>query len=191
MVLMKGSIDLQRDFRVESYTYDRVLHGSWHAYKLAEGLLGDEQATESLTDCVRLWLPAGTAMNWASGTRNLRSNCIQFFWPQRWYMLSAFYNEDRLIHTYANIIRPANIQIDRLSYVELDLNALVKPDLTYEVLTQAEFDYLAETLHYDEETRVSALMALRTVTSAIQLSIGVYSIVPHYLNLTRLQVELS
>ncbi len=181
---------MQHDYLVESYTYDRVLHGSWRAYKLNAGLLGDEQV-EALNDCIRLWLPAGTPMNWASGTRGLRNNCVQFFWPERWYMLSAFYSDDKLIHTYANIIRPAHIQLDRLSYVELELNTLVKPDMSYEVLSQAEFDYLADTLHYDEDTRISALMALRALTSTIQRSIGLYSVVPHQLNLAQLQVEQS
>jgi hypothetical protein len=60
--------------------------------------------------------------------------------------------------------------------------------MSYEVLSQAEFDYLADTLHYDEDTRISALMALRTLTSTIQRSIGLYSVVPHHLNLAQLQV---
>lgn len=175
---------MQRDFSVESRSYDKVLRGSWRAYKLSTDLqLENEQLSD---ECVRLWLPAGTPMNWASGTRNLRSNCIQFFWPQRGYMLSAFFNEDVLIHTYANIIQPAHILLDRISYVDLDLSALFKPDLSYEVLTQAEFDQMADLLHYDEETRVSSLMALRTVTSTIQRSIGLFSIVPQRLNLSQL-----
>src|SRR5690349_24669861 len=107
---------MQRDFRVECRSYDQMLRGSWQAYRLAEGLqLGDE-AVESLDDCVRLWLPAGTAMNWSTGTRPLRNACLQYFWPQRWYMLSAFYQERTLVHTYATIIQPAGIDIGRLSY---------------------------------------------------------------------------
>lgn len=182
---------MQRGFLVESYTYDHILHGAWRAYKLNNGVLGDEQESTASEDCLRLWLPAGTAMSWASGTRTLRNNCVQFYWPERWYMLSAFYNEDRLIHTYANIIRPATIQLDRLSYVNLVLSVLVKPDMSYEVLTQAEFDFMVEQLHYDEETRISALMALRTLTSSIQLSIGCYTVVPHRLDLSQLQVSSS
>ena len=63
--------------------------------------------------------------------------------------------------------------------------------MSYEILTQAEFDFLAETLHYDEETRISALMALRTLTSSIQRSIGLYTVVPHRLDLSNLQVSSS
>lgn len=178
---------MQQNFLVESRSYDQLLRGSWQAYKLNEQTrLGDE-TSEQVGDALRCWLPQGTPMNWMTGTRPLRSNCLQFFWPQRWYMLSAFYEGNTLIHTYATIIQPANISYNRLSYVDLDLSILVKPDLSYEVLTQAEFEQAATMLHYDEETRISALMALRTLTSSIQLNIGVFSNVPYRLDLGQLQ----
>lgn len=181
---------MQRDFLVESHSYDKMLRGTWRAYKLSSDLqLGNEQESSVLDNCVRLWLPSGTPMNWSSGTRKLRSNCLQFFWPDRWYMLSAFYNEDVLIHTYANIIQPAQILLDHISYVDLDLSTLIKPDLSYEILTQMEFEHMADTLHYDESTRVSALMALQTITSTIQRSIGLFSAVPHQLNLNQLHTD--
>ncbi len=180
---------MQQNFLVESRSYEKLWRGSWSAYKLDRQIqLGDEQSSLNRNDLVRLWLPAGTSMRWATGTRPLRSNCVQFFWPERWYMLSAFYDEHVLKHTYAAIIQPAVIQPDRLSYVDLDLSVLVKPNLSFEVLTQAEFDQAADQLHYSEETRISALMALRTLTSAIQRSIGIFSVVPLQLNLSDLHV---
>jgi protein associated with RNAse G/E len=85
------------------------------------------------------------------------------------------------MHTYANVIQPATIGFERLSYVDLDLSVLVKPDLSYEVLTQAEFEQMAGMLHYDEDTRISALVALRSLTSVIQLSAGIFTAVPYQL----------
>jgi protein associated with RNAse G/E len=176
---------MQQEFLVESRSYDQMLRGSWRAYKLDEKMrLGDELLDESTNNGIRVWLPAGTPMRWATGTRPLRSNCLQFFWPERWYMLSAFYNDRTLIHTYAMIIQPATIFDDRLSYVDLDLSILVKPDLSYDVLTQAEFDQAADLLHYSEDTRIGALMALRTLTSTIQRSVGLFAMVPLQLQQT-------
>ena len=173
---------MQPDFQVESRSYDQLLRGSWTAYRLdATVQLSDEDLAGTSSDCLRLWLPAGTPMHWSSGTRPLRYNCLQFFWPQRWYMLSAFYNERSLIHTYASIIQPATFELERLYYIDLDLNLLVQPDLTYEVLTQAEFDEMADTLHYNEETRIGALMAMDTLTNAIQLGMGLFATIPHTL----------
>lgn len=176
---------MQIDFQVESRSYDHLVRGSWRAYRLHENTqLSDEVLAEVSSDCVQLWLPAGTLMHWLTGTRPLRYNCLQFFWPQRWYMLSAFYEGRVLRHTYASIIQPPTIEIERLSYVDLDLSVLVKPDQTYEVLTQAEFEQMSDLLHYDEETRIGALMAMRTITSSIQLSVGLFATIPHLLRQT-------
>jgi protein associated with RNAse G/E len=176
---------MPREMLVESRSYDQALRGAWRAYKLDEHTqLGDEQQSEVIGDIIRIWLPAGTPMRWAIGTRPMRYNCVQFFWPQRWYMLSAFYNEATLRHTYASIIQPVTIEPECLSYVDLDLSVLVKPDLSYEILTQVEFEQAADMLHYSEETRISALMALRTLTSSIQLSVGLFANVPYQLRQT-------
>lgn len=173
---------MQQDFRVESRSYDQILRGSWQTYRVPTTVFStDEVVPELMKDCVALWLPAGTPMRWTSGTRPLRNDCLQFFWPQRWYMLSAFYHHQSLLHTYAIITQPPTLGLERLTYVDLDLSILVKPDLSCEVLTQAEFEMTADALHYNEETRISALMALRTLTSSIQRSLGVFTIVPQHL----------
>lgn len=179
-----------QQYVVESRNYDKTVRGSWRAYQVDERDLMDVQGVqvhdrdvqdEDAENPLCLWLPAGTLMNWATGTRPLRSNCLQFFWPQHWYMLSAFYHGTTLLRTYANIIQPATLIPSRVSYVDLDLSVLVEPDMSCEVLTQAEFEQAAEQLHYDEETRISALIALRTLTSSVQRSIGLFTVVPHRL----------
>jgi len=99
-------------------------------------------------------------------------------------MLSAVYGGPALIHTYANIIQPAIIELDRLTFIDLDLCLLVKPDMSHQVLTQAEFEQAAETLGYSEETRIGALMAQRTLISSIQLGVGLFATIPQRLRQT-------
>jgi protein associated with RNAse G/E len=89
-----------------------------------------------------------------------------------------------LRYTYASIIQPPTITPNRVTYVDLALSILVEPDLTYEVLTQAEFEQLAETLHYSEETRISALMAMRMLTNSVQLGVGLFTAIPRRLHQT-------
>jgi hypothetical protein len=176
---------MQLDFRVESQSYDQVARGTWRGYWLdAKTQLTDEPVAEAASDCLRLWLPAGTLMNWSTGTRPLRYNCLQYYWPERWYTLSAMYDGRTLLHTYVFIIQPATFELDRLSYVDLDLRMLVKPDLSYEVLTQAEFEQLSEVLNYNEETRIGALMAMDTLINAIRLGVGLFATIPHTLRQT-------
>ncbi|HVB72100.1 MAG TPA: DUF402 domain-containing protein [Ktedonobacteraceae bacterium] len=173
---------MQPEYRVESRSYDQLYRGSWRGYRLdAATQLSDEETEEVVkvsADCVRLWLPVGTSMHWATRTRPLRSHCLQLYWPERWYTLSAFYDDRSLIHTYASVIQPATFEAGRLVYVDLDLSLLVQPDLSYEVLTQAEFDQFADTLGYNEETRIGALLALGTLTNAAQLAMGLFATIP-------------
>jgi protein associated with RNAse G/E len=185
---------MERDFLVESRSYDHLMRGSWRAYKVDRRISLSVESSlnhSGADDCTCVWLPRGTLMNWASGTRPLPRNCVQFFWPQRWFMFSAFYHDAELLHTYVNIIQPATMQLDRVSYVDLDLSMLLKPDLSYEVLTQAEFEHASHVLHYNEETRIGALMALHTLTSSIQRSTGLFSVIPYHLDLTRLHAVTS
>ena len=176
---------MQPDFHVQSRSYDQSIRGSWRAYRLSDKVqLSDEEIAAPTSDCIRLWLPAGTQMRWSIASHPLRYHCLQFFWPERWYTLSALYKERTLVHTYASIIQPATIELNSLHYVDLDLSILVNPDMSYEVLTQAEFEHAAETLHYNEETRISALMALRTLTSTMQRTVGLYASVPFNLKQT-------
>jgi protein associated with RNAse G/E len=123
----------------------------------------------------------GHAHALATGTRPLRYNCLQQYWPERWYTLSAFYDDRSLIHTYASVIQPVRFEPEHIIYVDLDLNLLIKPDSSYEVLTQAEFDRLAETLDYSEETRIGALLALETLTRSARLEMGLFASIPHTL----------
>src|SRR5229473_3048383 len=164
----EGSFTMQPDFQVESRSYDHMYRGSWRGYKLdAATQLSDEETAKVAADCVRLWLPAGTPMHWATRTRPLRYHCLQLYWPERWYTLSAFYEDRSLIHTYASVIQPAVFEEGRLVYVDLDLSLLIKPDMSYEVLTQAEFDQSVETL-----------------TQAARLAMGLFATIPHILRQT-------
>jgi protein associated with RNAse G/E len=69
-------------------------------------------------------------------------------------------------------------------YVDLDLTLLIQPDLSYEVLTQAEFEQFAETLGYSEETRIGALLALETLMQSARLAMGLFASIPHTLSQT-------
>ena len=182
---------MQPDFQVESRSYDQMVRGVWQAYSLSAStqLSNDTDVAELSSDCQRLWLPVGTLMRWSIRTRPLAYNCLQLFWPERWYMLSAFYEGPALRHTYASIIQPPTFAPNLITYVDLDLSILVRPDLTYEILTQAEFEQLAETLRYSEETRISALMALRTLTNSIQLGVGLFAAIPQRLQQTEFHLE--
>ena len=45
-------------------------------------------------------------------------------------------------------------------------------------------EQMADLLHYSEETRIGALMAMSAITSSIQLSVGLFATIPHLLRQT-------
>ena len=74
--------------------------------------------------------------------------------------------------------------------IEMMQSLLVQPDLSYEVLTQVEFEQAAETLGYASDVRIGALLALETVTNAIQLGMGLFSLIRHTLKQTDFHLEV-
>src|SRR5579863_10113324 len=101
----RRKVYMQPDMHIESRSYDQLYCGSWRGYILDAAIqLSDEPTAAMAEDCLRIWLPAGTPMHWATRTQPLLYRCLQLYWPERWYTLSAFYNERALIHTYASVI---------------------------------------------------------------------------------------
>jgi hypothetical protein len=48
---------------------------------------------------------------------------------------------------------------------------------------------MADTLHYNEETHIGALMAMGTLTNAIQLGMGLFATIPHTLRQVDFHLE--
>ncbi len=83
---------------------------------------------------------------------------VETYYGDRWYNIFAMYDRDsgQLKGWYCNITFPANINTNRITYVDLALDLLVKPDGEQIVLDLDEF----EALGLDEDTRQKAFLAL-------------------------------
>jgi uncharacterized protein len=86
---------------------------------------------------------------------------IEAYYSQRWYNLYEIHdrNDDRLKGWYCNVTLPAQIDEDRISYVDLALDLLVYPDGKQLVLDEDEFGELEIT----PEIRTQALNALQAL----------------------------
>lgn len=94
---------------------------------------------------------------------------IEYYWLDRWYNIFRFLNEDgqtRLF--YCNVNRPPKFEGDKLSYIDLDIDILVQPDLSYHVLDQDEFEKHAELFGYDDQTRRQARLAVEELIARIE-----------------------
>jgi protein associated with RNAse G/E len=62
---------------------------------------------------------------------------------------------------------PPKLEGDRLTYVDLDIDLLVQPDLSYQVLDLEEFEINAVRYGYSPEVREHAQEAVKELTSII------------------------
>ena len=68
---------------------------------------------------------------------------------------------------YCNVNMPPKLEGDRLTYVDLDIDMLVQPDLSYQVLDLEEFEINAVRYGYPPQVREQAQEAVNELTSMI------------------------
>ena len=93
----------------------------------------------------------------------------EYFWTDRWYSVFRFRQPSgELRNFYCNVNTPARLAGGVLSYVDLDIDVLVAPDLTYRVLDEDEFAAHAALYGYTEEVVGRALRARDEIVSLIE-----------------------
>ena len=99
-----------------------------------------------------------------SGTRT-----IEYYWLDRWYNIFRFMNGDNRTRLYyCNINMPPSLKDKVLTYIDLDIDILVQPDLSYQVLDLDEFESNAERYGYSEEVKSKARAAVDELVSMIE-----------------------
>ena len=94
---------------------------------------------------------------------------IEYYWLDRWYNVFRFLNADgstRLF--YCNVNMPPTLEDDLLSYIDLDIDILVQPDLSYQVLDLEEFAANTERYGYSEGTKRQADAAVAELIKMIE-----------------------
>jgi protein associated with RNAse G/E len=93
----------------------------------------------------------------------------EYYWLDRWYNVFRFSNSDRVLQKfYCNINAPPQFDGRVLSYVDLDIDVLVEPDLTYRILDEDDFEQNAQRYGYPEEVQENARRALAEVIGLIE-----------------------
>jgi len=136
---------------VESRKYDGRVHRSWTARLVrVEGAL---VVVEGTFDEEIVHPNLGVI---EPGTRSR-----EFYWTDRWYSVFRFQRPaGELRYYYCNVNEPARFDGETLRFVDLDIDLLVAPDLTYTILDEDEFAEHAERFQYPPDTRRRARAAL-------------------------------
>lgn len=103
------------------------------------------------------------------GSIKRATRTVEYYWFDRWYNVFKFLNDagDTRLY-YCNINMPPTIANGTLSYIDLDIDILVQPDLSYQILDLEEFEMNADRFSYSSEVKSKAHAAVDEVISMIE-----------------------
>jgi protein associated with RNAse G/E len=79
---------------------------------------------------------------------------FEYFWVSRWYNIFRFHEPDgELKAWYCNVAMPATLAGTVLDFVDLDIDVVVRPDMSYEVLDRDDFERNSIKYGYPDELR--------------------------------------
>lgn len=92
----------------------------------------------------------------------------EYYWADRWYSVFEFVTPaGALRNYYCNVNMPPLLADGVLSFVDLDIDLLVAPDLSYQVLDEDEFEHHAQSFPYPPEVIERAREALRELIELV------------------------
>lgn len=99
----------------------------------------------------------------------VQNRSVEYFWPGRPYSVAADMAPDGSVTKYyCNVILPPVMKEDQLSVVDLDLDLLVKADLSYVVLDRDEFEANRVRYGYPPEVAAGAETALQELIGLVE-----------------------
>ena len=94
---------------------------------------------------------------------------IEYYWLDRWYSIFRFLESHGATRLwYCNINKPPCLEQATLSYVDMDIDVLVKPDLQYEVLDEDEFAINGARYGYSNQEKEQVHAALNQLLNDIR-----------------------
>jgi protein associated with RNAse G/E len=151
---------MSSELTVRSLKYDGRVHREWRAELLrtegslivVEGVFEEEVRHPLL------------------GTISAGTVSTEYYWDDRWYSVFRFREPaGELRNYYCNINTPARLEDNRLTFVDLDIDVLVAPDFSLQVLDEDEFEAHEQLYNYPPEFRGRAREALAEVCELIRL----------------------
>lgn len=94
---------------------------------------------------------------------------IEYYWLNRWYNIFRFLNPNGELRSfYCNVNIPPVFDGRVLSYIDLDIDILVAPDMSYQIVDEDEFALNAAKYDYPEHIRSRAYQALQELVNLIE-----------------------
>ncbi|HEX8140267.1 MAG TPA: DUF402 domain-containing protein [Pyrinomonadaceae bacterium] len=153
-----AATDASPQITIRACKYDGLEHRRWHARLLSrkDSLIVLDARFDRLIehDLLGRILP---------GTIS-----VEYYWLDRWYNVFRFHLPTGELHSYyCNVNVPPLFDGRVLSYVDLDIDILVAPDLSYRIVDLDEFEANSERFRYPAEVRERAHAALRELVALV------------------------
>lgn len=93
----------------------------------------------------------------------------EYYWLDRWYNIFRFHEPSgELRNYYCNVCMPPKFDNDVLDYVDLDIDVLVQPDLSYSILDREEYEHAAEAFSYSDQLKAKVEDTVKELVELIQ-----------------------
>ena len=93
----------------------------------------------------------------------------EYYWLNRWYNIFRFHGPDGTFRNYyCNINMPPVFESGVLDYIDLDIDVVVWPDSTYQVLDLAEYEANAANFAYPKTIRSRVSETLSDLVAMIE-----------------------
>ena len=144
---------------VRTFKYDGKEHRRWRAELLRQEeslILLDAKFEEKIEHPLLGLIESGTLS-------------LEYYWLDRWYNIFRFLEPSGELRSfYCNVSVPPVFDGQNLSYIDLDMDVLVSPDLSYRILDEDEFAENALRFNYPQEVLRKAQEGLEELVSLIE-----------------------
>ncbi len=97
------------------------------------------------------------------------SRLLEYYWLDRYYNVFRFLHDDGSTRLYyCNINKPPTFDGQMLTYVDLDIDLIVRPDYSYDVLDLEEFAANAKHYGYSDDEKENVAAALKELLDLIR-----------------------
>lgn len=145
--------------KVRACKYDGSEHRSWPAKILRQA--GSLIVLDAVFDQEVIHELLGTIVN---GTTS-----IEYYWLDRWYSVFRFSHPGgELRNYYCNVNVPPQFAGEVLNYIDLDIDILVEPDFSYQIVDLEDFEENALRYGYSEKVQKRARQALAELIDLIE-----------------------
>lgn len=153
------TFSLHRPVTIHACKYDNSIHRSWECELIAEN--------------EEFWTFVGVFKEEIRhpllGIIRPKTASVEFYWKNRWYNVFRFFEPEGFLRNYyCNINMPPLLRGNVLSYVDLDIDVLVAPDLNFQVVDLDEFEENAQKHAYPPEIVAKAHNSLDELIEMIR-----------------------